>query len=128
MPLRKEKEKSEMICSHQDQNDHLMCSSCCVQALSPVRFTELASLPESPQHTASLSPEDQRFLKGSHHVLLCPPPTVTGQQNFSESWPSTDQSSSPASTDVEHPQHTVTSRTQEPSVLAKYVDGLIGFD
>ncbi|XP_060800243.1 proline and serine-rich protein 3 [Neoarius graeffei] len=91
-------------------------------ALSPVRFTELASLPESPQHTASLSPEDQRFLKGSHHVLLCPPPTVTGQQNFSESWPSTDQSSSPASTDVEHPQHTVTSRTQEPSVLAKYIE------
>ncbi|XP_034166619.2 proline and serine-rich protein 3 isoform X2 [Pangasianodon hypophthalmus] len=91
-------------------------------ALSPVRFTQSASPPESPPHTASLSPEDQRFLEGSHRVLLCPPPSVKGQQNFSESWPSTDQSSSPGSTDVQHPQHTRTSRMQEPSVLAKYIE------
>ncbi|KAG7321697.1 hypothetical protein KOW79_014555 [Hemibagrus wyckioides] len=85
--------------------------------LSPVRFTQSASPPESPP----LSPEDQRFLEGSHNVLLCPPPSVTEQQNFSESWPSTDQSS-PANSDVQHPQHTMTSRTQEPSVLAKYIE------
>ncbi|KAK3531234.1 hypothetical protein QTP70_015234 [Hemibagrus guttatus] len=86
--------------------------------LSPVRFTQSASPPESPP----LSPEDQRFLEGSHNVLLCPPPSVKELQNFSESWPSTDQSSSPASTDVQHPQHTVTSRMQEPSVLGKYIE------
>ncbi|MCJ8740272.1 hypothetical protein PDJAM_G00057050 [Pangasius djambal] len=91
-------------------------------ALSPVRFTQSASPPESPPHTASLSPEDQRFPEGSHGVLLCPPPSLKGQQNFSESWLSTDQSSSPSSADVQHPQHTVTSRTQEPSVLAKYIE------
>ncbi|XP_053503816.1 proline and serine-rich protein 3 isoform X2 [Ictalurus furcatus] len=93
-------------------------------ALSPVRFTQSASPPESPPHTASLIPEDQRFLEGSHHVLLCPPPSVTGQQIFSESWPSTDQSSSPSSTDVQHPcpQHALTSQMQEPSVLAKYIE------
>ncbi|KAK2831605.1 hypothetical protein Q7C36_016691 [Tachysurus vachellii] len=86
-------------------------------ALSPVRFIQSASPPESPP----LSPEDQHFLQGSHNVLLCPP-SVKGQQDFSESWPSTDQSSSPASTDIQHPQHTVTSQTQEPSVLAKYIE------
>ncbi|TSN03402.1 Proline and serine-rich protein 3 [Bagarius yarrelli] len=83
--------------------------------LSPVRFTPSNSPPPSP----SLSPEDQRFLKGLHNVHLCPPSGFE-QQNFSESWPSTDQSSSPVSIDV-HP-HAVTSRTQEPSVLAKYID------
>ncbi|KAI5085863.1 proline and serine-rich protein 3, partial [Silurus meridionalis] len=91
-------------------------------ALSPVRFTRSAGPPESPPNTASLSPEDQRFLEGSHNVLLCPLPSITGQKNYSESWPSTEQSSSPASSDDQHKQSTVTGRTQEPSVLAKYIE------
>ncbi|XP_053362682.1 proline and serine-rich protein 3 [Clarias gariepinus] len=92
-------------------------------ALSPVRFTPSASPAESPPpHGVSLIPDDQNLLEGSHRVLLCPPQSVTGQQNYSESWPSTDQSSSPSSTDVQHPRHTETSETQEPSVLAKYIE------
>lgn len=97
-----------------------MCSLCSVQALSPVRFTQSANGPESPPYTACLSPEDQRFLKGSHNVLLCPPPSVMGQENLSESWPSTEQSSSPAGTDVQDPHHMVANQIQEPSMLAKY--------
>lgn len=105
-------------------SQHLMFSPSCVQALSPVRFLSESPAaspppPTPPPHTVSLSPEGRHFLKGSHGVLLCPPPPVT-EQHDSESWPSTDQSSSPASTDVQHPQHAVTGQAQEPSVLAKY--------
>ncbi|XP_049322962.1 proline and serine-rich protein 3 [Astyanax mexicanus] len=99
-------------------------------ALSPVRFDQLASSPDSSPHAAALSPEDQRFLKGSRRVVFCPPPSVKDQQIFSESWPSTDQSSSPASVTISsssEPQaltadHTEPSGTQESSVLAKYIE------
>ncbi|XP_062872613.1 proline and serine-rich protein 3 [Trichomycterus rosablanca] len=89
-------------------------------ALSPVRFTRSVSPPESPTHTDCLSPEDQRFLDGSHRVVLCPSSSVEGNQKFTETWPSTDQSSSPASTSVSQPQHTAAS--QEPSVMKKYIE------
>ncbi|KAL7849197.1 hypothetical protein SRHO_G00208200 [Serrasalmus rhombeus] len=99
-------------------------------ALSPVRFGELASSPEPPPQTTSLSLEDQHFLEGSHRVVICPVPSVKERLSFSESWPSTDLGSSRASagaspcTEPQPPQyqHRATSEMQEPSVLAKYIE------
>ncbi|XP_072547715.1 proline and serine-rich protein 3 [Salminus brasiliensis] len=97
-------------------------------ALSPVRFEQLASSSEPPPKTsASLSQEDQRFLKGSHRVVLCPPPSVKEPQIFSESWPYADPTSSPASVaasswaepQTSRPEHTEPGRT---SVLEKYIE------
>ncbi|XP_062322642.1 proline and serine-rich protein 3 isoform X1 [Osmerus eperlanus] len=101
--------------------------------LSPVRLTKPSGSP--PVQTLSLSPEDQRFLSGANHLVLCPPPATDTQPSFSESWPSTDLGSSPANTTPSPNADAVTQAKQagksmdpdgrgdqEDSVLAKYVE------
>ena len=101
------------------------------QTLSPVRLTKPSGSP--PVQTLSLSPEDQRFLSGANHLVLCPPPATGTQPSFSESWPSTDLGSSPANTTPSPNADAVTQAKQagksmdpdgrgdqEDSVLAKY--------
>ncbi|KAI4904650.1 hypothetical protein NFI96_019425, partial [Prochilodus magdalenae] len=99
-------------------------------ALSPVRFGQRTSSSEPPPQPTSLSLADQHFLKGSHRVVICPPPSVKEHQSFSESWPSTDLGSSHASAgnspctepQTSQQEHRVTSGTHEPSVLSRYIE------
>ena len=95
-----------------------------LQALSPVRLTRRSS----PQiHTPN--PATQQLSDKYNHRLAA----EDGQPVFSESWPSTDCGSSPASTaapsDMERLKHTARAGTskvsselgvQQDSVLAKY--------
>ncbi|XP_051535095.1 proline and serine-rich protein 3 isoform X2 [Myxocyprinus asiaticus] len=102
-------------------------------ALSPVRFAEPPSPLDPPNQTSSLRTEDQVFHERSRSVLLCPPASTEHQLIFSESWPSTDLSSSTLNaTSSPHTEAqsqamrntvaTATTEAKEPSILAKYIE------
>ncbi|XP_051965477.1 proline and serine-rich protein 3 [Xyrauchen texanus] len=102
-------------------------------ALSPVRFAEPLSPPDPPNQTSPRRTEDQDFNERSRSVLLCPPTSTEHQLSFSESWPSTDLSSSTLNaTSSPHTEAqsqamrntvvTATTGAKEPSILAKYIE------